>query len=87
MKTTLEIPDALFRQVKARAAMNGQSMKTLVVEVLRTSMAQPTQAKGAPPRPAWRRVYGALKHETDALNKIQATIDSEFGKVDPNDWK
>lgn len=87
MKTTLEIPDALFRQVKAQAAMNGQSMKTLVVDVLRASIAQPVRKKGVPPRPPWRSLYGSLRDEADALNKVQATIDSEFGKVDPDDWK
>ncbi len=30
MKTTLEIPDALFRKAKATAALRGQSLKELV---------------------------------------------------------
>ena len=87
MKTTLEIPDALFRQVKARATMRGQSMKILIVDVLQASISKPETKEGMPPKPAWRNVYGSLKHEADAVAKVQATIDSEFGKVDPDDWK
>ena len=34
MKTTLEIPDAVFRQVKARAAMEGIKLKDIVADAL-----------------------------------------------------
>ena len=34
MKTTLEIPDSLFRQAKVKAAMDGRKMKDLVAEGL-----------------------------------------------------
>ena len=33
-KTTLELPIALLRRVKARAAKQGRSMKSLVIEAL-----------------------------------------------------
>jgi hypothetical protein len=35
MKTTVEIPDALFREAKATAARNGSKLKDLVAEGLR----------------------------------------------------
>jgi hypothetical protein len=87
VKTTLEIPDALFRQVKARAATNGQSMKVLVVDALRASMREPAAKEGSPSQPAWLSVYGALRHEKTEIRKIQSTIDEEFGKINPEDWK
>lgn len=34
MKTTIELPDELSRQVKAAAALRGQSMKEFLTEVL-----------------------------------------------------
>ena len=34
MKTTLEIPDPLFKRVKARAAMDGLKLKDLVTSAL-----------------------------------------------------
>jgi beta-lactamase regulating signal transducer with metallopeptidase domain len=36
MKTTLEIPDQLFREAKAKAALEGVRLKDLVTEGLRT---------------------------------------------------
>ncbi len=42
MKTTLEIPDPLFRQVKARAALNGLKLKDLVSRLLETGLRQPS---------------------------------------------
>jgi hypothetical protein len=35
MRTTVEIPDALFREAKARAALDGRSLKDLVLQGLR----------------------------------------------------
>lgn len=32
MRTTIDFPDPLFRQVKARAALEGRSLKKLVTE-------------------------------------------------------
>lgn len=34
MKTTLEIPDSLFRKTKAAAAMRGVPLKTLIIEAV-----------------------------------------------------
>ena len=36
MRTTLELPDMLFRKVKAEAALRGTSMKDLIVEIIET---------------------------------------------------
>lgn len=49
MKTTLEIPDSLFKQVKARAAMEGLKLKDLVASALDAYMARP---RSGPPEPA-----------------------------------
>lgn len=48
MKTTLDIPDDLFREVKARAALKGIKLKDLVAEGLRLVLA--AEAAGNAPR-------------------------------------
>jgi len=47
MKTTIEIPDDLFRQAKAKAALEGIHLRDLVEYGLRLAIeAPPTQATG-----------------------------------------
>ncbi len=41
MKTTLEMPDKLFRRAKATAAQRGQSLKQLVTIALERELAAP----------------------------------------------
>jgi len=41
MKTTVDIPDELFRQAKATAARNGFTLKDLVADGLRLVLRQP----------------------------------------------
>lgn len=40
VKTTLDIPDDLFREAKAKAALEGRKLKDLVTEGLRLRMSQ-----------------------------------------------
>ncbi len=62
-------------------------MKVLVVDALRASMREQAETEGTTSQPAWRSVYGALRHEKTEIRKIQGAIDEEFGKINPDDWK
>ena len=44
MKTTLEMPDELFRRAKTTAAQRGQSLKQLVTVALERELAGPASA-------------------------------------------
>jgi hypothetical protein len=56
MKTTLEIPDDLFREAKARAALDGMKLKDLVAEGLRLALGTKKHL-----RPATRKPRPLLK--------------------------
>ena len=43
MKTTLDIPDALYREVKIRAARDGVKIKDLVAKTLSAGLHPPNQ--------------------------------------------
>ena len=43
MKTTLEMPDDLFRRAKTAAAKRGQSLKQLVTTALERELAKPSR--------------------------------------------
>ena len=47
MRTTLDLPDDLYRRTKAVAALRGSSMKDLVIRALRREMAQPAAKKNS----------------------------------------
>lgn len=84
MKTTLEIPDALFRKAKSRAAERGQTLKDYVTEALQARLSReiPSESAGEPP---WMTGFGALKRLHKETARIQALIDEAFEAVQPED--
>ena len=61
MKTTLEVPDELYRQVKAKSALEGRTVKDVVVELFRAWLeAEPASVRSAEAEdspPSW---FGSL---------------------------
>ena len=84
MKTTLEIPDAVFRKAKATAAERGQSLTAFVTEALREKLTRGA-ARGAPLGPPWMRGFGTLRTLKKETARIQARIDREFEVVEQED--
>ncbi len=83
VKTTLEIPDALFRNAKATAALRGQTLKQLVTAALEKFLQEETLPQSR--QPGWRSVFGeARSGETLSVDR---TVEAEFGRVDPEEWK
>jgi hypothetical protein len=82
MKTTLEVPDAVFRRAKAKAAERGQSLKDFVTEALQDKL----KGGGATAAsPAWMRGFGKLKSLKKETARIQARIAKEFDVIEPED--
>ena len=46
MRTTIDIPDEVFRQLKAKAALNGQSLRELLTAFIRSGLKK-SSAHGA----------------------------------------
>jgi plasmid stability protein len=82
MKTTVELPDRLYRQLKARAALKGQSIKAFFIDAIRDKLAaeQSPQKKAA----GWKAVYGKAKKED--MEELRRIIDEEFARIDPEGW-
>lgn len=84
MKTTLEVPDAVFRKAKATAAERGTSLQAFVTEALQEKLsARP--APRAPHGPPWMRGFGKLRALAKDASRIRARIDREFDHVEPED--
>ena len=60
MRTTINLPDPLFRRAKATAAMRGVSLKDLVI----TALERETEPEAPPPVPGKKRPFPTihLKH-------------------------
>jgi hypothetical protein len=82
MKTTLDIPDEVFRAAKATAALRGTTLRQLVTDTLRQSLKSDTKRKGAA-QPAWMQEFGALSGLSAETRRIQALIDEEFEQIEP----
>jgi hypothetical protein len=84
MKTTLEIPDALFRRVKSKAAERSQTLKEFVNEALQEKLA-PRGSTAPPGEPEWMQGFGKLRRLRKETERIQARIEEAFGIVEPED--
>lgn len=50
MRTTLDLPDDLFRQVKAKAALEGATLKAMLTRYVASGLRQPARLAGEPAR-------------------------------------
>lgn len=82
MKTTVEIPDALYRQLKARAALHGKSVKDFLLEAVRAKLAN--ERSKPKDKSGWRAVFGAA--DPQEIAELQRIIDDEFSRIDPEGW-
>ncbi len=83
MKTTLEIPDHLFRRAKATAALRGESLKELVSEALEAHLER--RVAGEPSVRGWRSVFGQARQE--AVEEVDTIVAEELERIDPSDWR
>jgi hypothetical protein len=84
LKTTIEIPDPLFRKAKSKAAERGQTLKEFVAEALREKLA-PKAGTVQPGEPEWMKGFGKLRRLRRETSRIQARIDESFEVIEPED--
>jgi len=87
MKTTLDLPDALFREVKATAARRGMLMKQFITEALQEKLA--AQHPSPDPKP-WMKFSGCMANDPEMrieLKRIEELVEEEFGQVDEAEWQ
>jgi plasmid stability protein len=85
VKTTLEIPESLFRQLKISAAKQGKTIRAVVNEALTEKLSR--SQHGVEDVPAWRIAFGGLRRLRDETAKINQEVAAEFSRVNPEEWK
>jgi hypothetical protein len=81
VKTTLEIPDALFRRAKSAAAERGIPLREFVTEAVKEKLADTRKAGDKP----WMAGFGKLRHLRKESARIGRLIEEEFEKVEAGD--
>ena len=81
MKTTLELPDFLFRRVKSTAAQLGIPMRQLVTEALQEKLKTTSQEK------PWVKHLGKLKHLHKERKQIEKRVAEAFERIDHEVWR
>ena len=83
MKTTLEIPDPIFRRAKSVAAQRGIALRAFVTEAVEEKLAATSQKDEKP----WVRLAGGLKHLHKETVRINGIMNSESEQIEPEDWE
>lgn len=81
MKTTVEIPDPLFRQAKAAAAERGLSLKAFLSEAIRMRL------RGHTPEAPWLKAFGGLRDLHRENLRVERIVAEEFGRIDEEEWR
>ncbi len=82
MKTTLEIPDPVFRRAKARAAERGIPLRQFVTEAVEEKLLAKPAAGNRP----WISLAGKLRHLRKESARINRLIEKEFERIEPEEW-
>lgn len=84
MKTTIDIPDPIFRRAKSTAAQRGQSLKEFVTEALLEKLSVSSR-KLTLHEPQWMAGFGGLRRLRRETARVQARIDEAFEVIEPED--
>jgi hypothetical protein len=83
MKTTLEIPDNVFRRAKSKAAQRGIPLRQFVTEAVEQKLREP----GPEGQKPWLKHFGKLKHLRKETARINKFIEDTFETIEPELWK
>jgi hypothetical protein len=83
MKTTLEIPDAVFRLAKSKAAAQGMPLRQFVTEAVEEKLKSEASQEEKP----WLKHMGKLKHLRKETARINRLIEEDSEKIDPEMWR
>ena len=83
MKTTVDLPDPLFRKAKARAAEKGISLKRFITEAVENRLAHPGESTSPGPKP-WMAILDELPL---VPRKLLSTVEHRVAEADAADLR
>lgn len=83
MKTTLEIPDKIFRRAKSKAAEQGVPLRQFVSDAVEERLKRLSPSSQEKP---WMKHFGKLRRFRKETKRINKAIEEAFEKIDPEVW-
>jgi hypothetical protein len=83
MKTTLEMPDSLFKRARAAARKRGQTMTSFFNAAVEAKLAADQTARRIRP---WMAYAGVTAADRDESKRILKVIDEECERIDEAEW-
>jgi hypothetical protein len=81
VKTTLEIPDLLFRRAKSVAAERGIALRQFITEAIQEKLRTTSEDK------PWMKHFGELKPLHNERKQVDKRVDQAFEQIDAEIWK
>ena len=81
MKTTIDIPDELFRLAKALASLGGISLRQFVTDTLRARLER-EEKRARAADPPWMKSFGGLADLAAETARVRALIEEEFESIE-----
>ena len=78
VKTTIELPDPIFRKARAAAAGRGESLEELFTKAVEDFLRRQAIAK------PWESAFGGLRDLHRENRRIERLMDAEFETIDEN---
>lgn len=87
MKTTIEIPDAMFRKAKILAAARGVTLKRFFTEALEEQLRRCSsdEPRARRPEAPWMDGFGALSDLAEENRRVLHGIEQAFETLAPED--
>jgi hypothetical protein len=86
VRTTIDLPEALLREVKATAATQGMRLKDYVTEALQDKLAKRPDSAGKP----WMKLAGIAANDPEMaaeLKRIEVIVEENFEEIEAQDWR
>lgn len=84
MKTTLEMPDSLFKRARAAARKRGQTMTSFFNAAVEAKLAADQTARQERP---WMAYAGVMAGQHDEAKRIMRVINEACEQVDAAEWQ
>ena len=85
MKTTIELPDAIFRRAKAFASGRGMTLKRFFTEALEEQLRRYSNETSSETDAPWMAGFGVLSDLSDENRRVLDIIEQEFETISPED--